>query len=381
MSISTPKISRRTAIGLLAAASFNQPSFAIGLANKPFIFILLRGGMDGLSALIPQDKEMMSLRRKLIPKQSELLHLQNGFALHPSFKSLHEFYKDGDACFIHACSTAYRARSHFDAQDFLEILGNGQVHDGWLNRTLKALGGNGLALARSIPLALHGDIKVANWSPPLFDEVPPELLDRISMLYSNDLELSLSLQSAKENKIESGPVDRRANRRFNIEYPIALEAMGRIMGAENGPSIGMVALNGWDTHINQFGELNRKFQRLDDGLLALKQQLGQKWKQSCIVVCSEFGRTVAINGTRGTDHGTGGLVMLLGGAVAGSQMKGDWPGLKKQALYKGRDLAPVNDVTSVLKGVLRDHLGADKNTLDRIIFPNSSKPIDGLIQS
>ena len=381
MLISTPKFSRRTALGLLTAASLNQPSFAKGIKDRPFIFILLRGGMDGLSALIPQDKEIMVLRRKLIPEQSELLQLNNGFALHPLFKSLNNFYKEGDACFIHACSTAYRARSHFDAQDFLEILGNDQIHDGWLNRTLKVLGGNGLALARSIPLALQGDIKVSNWSPPLFDEVPPELLDQISNLYANDPELSLSLQSAKENKIESGPVNRRASRRFNIEYPIALEAMGKIMGAKDGPDIGMVALNGWDTHVNQTVELQRKFQRLDDGLLALKQQLGDKWEQTCIVVCSEFGRTVAINGTRGTDHGTGGLMMLLGGAVAGGQVKGDWPGLKKSALYKARDLAPANDVTSVLKGVLRDHLGVDKNTLDRTIFPNSSKPMDGLIQT
>ncbi len=381
MFIAEPKFSRRTALGLLAAATVNQPSFATGVADKPFIFILLRGGMDGLSALIPQDKETVDLRQKLIPEHSELLDLKNGFSLHPSFKSVNNFYKAGDASFIHACSTSYRSRSHFDAQDFLEVLGSGQVHDGWLNRALKALGGNGLALARSIPLALQGETRVANWSPPLFDEVSPDLLDRLSNLYVNDTELTRSLESAQDSKVEGMSINRRSSRKFTLEYPIALEALGRIMSAKDGPGVGMVALNGWDTHLNQLGQLGRKFQQLDAGLLALRQQLGDKWDKTCIVVCSEFGRTAAINGTRGTDHGTGGLMMLLGGAVAGGRIKGEWPGLKKKALYEGRDLAPANDVTAVLKGVLRDHLGFDRATLDRSIFPNSSRAFDGLIQS
>lgn len=381
MLLTAPKFSRRTALSLLAAASLNQPSFALGVENTSFIFILLRGGMDGLSALIPQDKATRSLRQKLLPDPSKLYDLHNGFALHPSFKSLHSFYKKGNASFIHASSTAYRARSHFDAQDFLEILGNNKFSDGWLNRALKAMGGSGLALARSVPLTLQGEMDVSNWSPPLFDEVSPDLLARLSTLYVNDLELTRSLESASANKVEGMSINRRSSTRLNLEYPIALEALGRIMSAKGGPGVGMVALNGWDTHINQQGQLERKFQQLDDGLLALKTQLGKKWDQTCIVVCSEFGRTAAINGTRGTDHGTGGLVMLVGGAVAGGQVKGNWPGLKKKELYQGRDLAPANDITAVLKGVLRDHLGIDRSTLDRSIFPGSARAFDGLIKS
>ena len=153
------------------------------------------------------------------------------------------------------------------------------------------------------------------------------------------------------------------------------------MSKDDGPGIGMTALNGWDTHVNQINEHNVKFEKLDNGFRALKEQLGNKWEQTCVVVCSEFGRTVAVNGTRGTDHGTGGLIMLLGGAIAGGEISGDWPGLKRTDLYHGRDLAPVNDVTAVLKGVLRDHLGIDRSTLDRSIFPGSARAFDGLIKS
>ena len=376
-----PKFSRRTALSLLIASAMKQPTFAQGIESKSFIFILLRGGMDGLSALIPKDKELIALRGQASANLPKPIDLNSNFVLHPAFKTLKSLYDDGDASFIHACSTAYRARSHFDAQDYLEVLGNNRVYDGWLNRALQFFGGEGLALARSVPLAFQGKMTVANWSPSLFDEVAPELITQLTNLYAYDTELSNALKTATSNKIEGMSINRRSSRRFNIEYPIALEALGRIMSQEGGPGIGMTALNGWDTHVNQTVELNRKFKRLDDGFLALKTKLGPKWDQTCIVVCSEFGRTAAFNGTRGTDHGTGGLVMLLGGAVAGGQIKGDWPGLKKKDLYQGRDLFPANDVTSVLKGVLRDHLGIDKVILDNSIFPNSSRALDGLIQS
>lgn len=378
MQKTSPLISRRTALSILGAATLNQPSFANGIEDRSFIFILLRGGMDGLSALVPYEKEIASLRTSL---QSEVLDLKNGFALAPSFQNLKIFYDNDNASFIHACSSSYRARSHFDAQDHLELLGDPETNDGWLNRALKTFGGKGPALARSIPLAFQGGGNVSNWSPPLFDGVSTELLDRISGLYHNDVELAKALDTAKTNTVKGLSINRRANRRFNLDYPIALEAIGRIMSAKDGPGIGMVALNGWDTHINQLGGLNRKFGMLDDGFLALKTQLGAKWDKTCVVVCSEFGRTAAINGTRGTDHGTGGLVMLLGGAVAGGKVHGDWPGLKKKNLYQGRDLFPANDVTAVLKGVLRDHLGIDRSTLDRSVFPGSGRAIDGLIQT
>lgn len=374
---------RRNFLSLNAALGLSWPHFAYAkkAQKQRFIFLLLRGGMDGLSALIPSDKRINALRGTLIKDPSSHLKLNTDFSLHPSLKTLKVLYDHGDASFIHAAGTPYRERSHFDAQNVLEILGNGQFYDGWMNRVLRHVNQGGLALARSVPLALQGEIKVSNWSPSIFDPVSNDVLERISNLYSDDIELANSLEIARSNNLKQMSVNKRANRRFRTDYPIALEAMGRIMATDDGPSIGMASLYGWDTHINQVNEHNVKFERLDNGFRVLKQHLGKKWDQTCVVVCSEFGRTVAVNGTHGTDHGTGGLVMLLGGSVAGGKISGDWPGLKETALYEGRDLAPVNDVTAILKGVLRDHLGIDRSTLDRSIFPGSARAFDGLIKS
>lgn len=381
--INSAQFTRRYFLSLSAAAGVSAPhiAYAKGIKNKRFIFVLLRGGMDGLSALIPTDKRINALRGNLIEDPSSHLKISPEFSLHPAFENLKSLYDKGEASFIHAASTSYRERSHFDAQDFLEVLGSNQFHDGWMNRVLRLIDQDGLALARSIPLALQGDINVYNWSPPIFDQVTPDVLERISTLYSNDIELKKSLKTARANNLENISVNRIASRRFTLDYPIALAAIGRLMSKDDGPGIGMTALNGWDTHINQNANLSRKFEKLDEGFLALKQQLGHKWYHTCVIVCSEFGRTVAVNGTRGTDHGTGGLVMLLGGAIAGGQVKGDWPGLKKKELYKGRDLAPANDITAILKGVLRDHLGIERRKLDTSIFPNSNQAFDGLIKS
>ena len=376
---------RRATLGLLGAASFSQmtlPVIAQGLEDRKFIFILLRGGMDGLSALTPNDVDQISYIRPVLSQRiGERINLDNGFRLHPALTHVKDFYDAGDVTFIHACSTPYRERSHFEAQDVLEVLSQDNIREGWLNRTLSVIGGQGLAVARSIPLAMQGQNSVINWSPPLFDSAPESLLDRLADLYTGNPQFSVPLKTARKNKISGTPINRRLNRRFTYESIIALKALGERMSMDGGPGIGMVALDGWDTHAHQAGILNRKLSNLNEGLFTLKRELAEHWGNTCIVIASEFGRTAAMNGTRGTDHGTGGLMILLGGAVKGGNVKGDWPGIEKKKLYKGRDLAPANDVTAVLKGVLRDHLGIDRATLNNSIFPNSSRAFDGLIQS
>lgn len=378
------KFSRRQSLGLLGGlglSSVANISFGQGVATRKFIFVILRGAMDGLSALMPDDAEVEGLRGNLLPAIDARLNLKNGFRLHPSFTELNKLYRNGDAAFIHASATPYRSRSHFEAQDALETLGPQGVKDGWLNRALQANGGTGLAVGYAVPLALKGSAPTTNWSPPIFETASDDLLMRLSDLYANDMTFAAPLAMAREGQDMSTDMRKRDIRRFSREYTIALSAIGNLMTVENGPGIGMVALDGWDTHANQKNDLTRKFKALDEGLGALKASLGENWQNTCIVVCSEFGRTVAANGSAGTDHGTGGLTMLLGGAVKGGAVHGDWPGLKPSALYKGRDLFPANDVSAILKGVLRDHLGLDKRTLDTKIFPNSGNAFKGLIQS
>lgn len=368
-------------LGGLSLSSVSSLSFAQGIVRRKFIFVILRGAMDGLSALIPDDAEIEGLRGQILPALNTRLDLKNGFRLHPSFAGLHNLYDKGDAAFIHACATPYRNRSHFEGQDALETLGRAGSKDGWLNRTLQVSGGTGLAVGHAVPLALKGIAPTTNWSPPLFKTAPDDLLNRLSDLYADDTTFATTLAAARSSQDMAMQTSKRDARRFSREYTIALSAAGKLMGAEAGPGIGIVELDGWDTHANQKNELNRKFTALDEGLAELKSSLGKNWKNTCVVVCSEFGRTVAVNGTRGTDHGTGGLTLLLGGAVKGGKIYGDWPGVRQSSLYERRDLFPANDISAILKGVLRDHLGLDKRSLDTQVFPNSGRAFDDLVKS
>lgn len=378
------RYSRRQSLALLAGVSLlsvPKIGFAQGIADRKFIFVMLRGGMDGLAALIPDDKKIARLRGKILLPLQARLNLGNGFRLHPSFAGLKAMYTEGDAAFIHAAATPYRSRSHFEGQDALETLSHGGLRDGWLNRALVAGGGEGLAVGRAVPLAMKGPASVRNWSPPIFKTTSDDLLKRLSDLYVDDDLLASSLADARDNQSIGKGLSTSEARRFTREYTIALSSIGRLMSKDKGPGIGMVALDGWDTHDKQKNKLAKKFLALDEALTALKVSLGSSWEKSCIIVCSEFGRTVAANGTLGTDHGTGGLVMLLGGAVKGGAVHGDWPGVKKSARFEGRDLFPANDVAAILKGVMRDHLGIDRRALDTSIFPNSGRAFDGLIRT
>lgn len=375
-------LTRRTLVGLIgaaAAASALRPVFAQGVEGQKFIFIILRGAMDGLSALIPDDRETEALRGALLPPASERLDLGNGFRLHPAFAGLRDLYRNDEAAFIHAAATPYRERSHFDGQDVLEALGRTQARDGWLNRTIAAAGGQGLAVGYTLPLALKGAAPATNWSPPVFPEASDDLMARLADLYARDPVFAEPLSTAMALP-QAGPDMRAGGRGVAGNYTASLGALGELIAAPAGPGIGMASLEGWDTHANQAGALATRFGGLDSGMTALKAALGPHWARTCVVICSEFGRTVAANGTRGTDHGTGGLVMLLGGAVRGGQVAGDWPGLSARALHEGRDLAPANDIAGILKGVLRDHLGIDRSVLDAQVFPGSARAMDGLVR-
>lgn len=378
-------ISRRTALGLLGSAAVmaqGQPVWAQGVEGRKFIFIFLRGAMDGLAALIPHDPLLEALRPGLMPDRGLLHDLGNGFGLHPALPFLKGLYDQKDAAFIHAAAAPYRNRSHFDAQDLFETMGRKETRDGWLNRIVRATGGEGLAVGRSLPLALQGDGRAFNWSPPVFGAAPEAVLDRLATLYEDDTLFLESLVTARNGLMSVGDeMTGRSVRRFGRNYRAILELTGRLMREPGGPGIGMVSLGGWDSHAGQARDLQNRFESLDLALAALKTELGPEWSNTCVVMCSEFGRTVAENGTSGTDHGTGGLVFLLGGAVAGGKVHGDWPGLSGPSLYENRDLAPANDITGILKGVFRDHMGIDRSVLDADVFPDATRPWDHLIVS
>jgi uncharacterized protein (DUF1501 family) len=158
----------------------------------------------------------------------------------------------------------------------------------------------------------------------------------------------------------------------------------KLMAADDGPRIAALAFDGWDTHANEGGATGRLAQLLGglDGALAeFESGLGARWRDTVVVVATEFGRTARINGTEGTDHGTGTIALLAGGAVKGGRIISDWPGLKPANLYQGRDLAPTTDLRAIMKGVLHDQFGLAERVLADTVFPDSApvKPMKGLV--
>jgi len=380
---------------LAMLAGFPGLTLAQEAADARLVLVILRGGMDGLAAVIPYgESRYRGLRGSLAidsPGQtSGLLKLDGLFGLHPSLSNMHEFYLAGDLAVVHAVATPYRERSHFDGQNVLENGADapGAVRDGWLNRvvgsTAKASGA--IALSQNIPLVLRGDRSVTSWAPSRLPAADDDTLARIAELYSQDAHLAGRLEEALAARMIAGEMGGRNARRGGGQAQLGpvIRAAGRFLSAPDGPRIAVLDTGGWDTHANQGagqGSLASRLGGLDAGLAALKQELGNYWQSTVVVVATEFGRTVAVNGTRGTDHGTGGCAFIAGGAVRGGQVFADWPGLADRDLYEGRDLKPTTDMRALFKGVLIEHLGADSAQLNRDVFPASENiaPLEGLI--
>ena len=268
-------------------------------------------------------------------------------------------------------ATSYRERSHFDGQDVLEsgFAGPGRVQSGWLNRALEALPRgervtSGLAVGPTTPLILRGAAptvglgagRAAAGRRRHRDAADRSLQPARSGAGARRWPPGLQLDKAAQGD------DMKPKPGTNGAAAMRLVARGaaKLMAADDGPRIAALAFDGWDTHANEGGAVGRLAQLLGglDGALAeFESGLGARWRDTVVVVATEFGRTARINGTEGTDHGTGTIALLVGGAVKGGRVISDWPGLKPANLYQGRDLAPTTDLRAVFKGVLHDHLG------------------------
>lgn len=394
------------------------------LANAPtdsrFVFVLLRGALDGLSAVPPVgDPDYAGLRGQIaLAKSGEgaALPLTGGrdggsFALHPALGFLHACYQAKELAVLHAIATPYRERSHFDAQNVLES-GDMRPHgstSGWINRALASLHVKsreaGVALGANVPLAMRGPAAVASWSPTKIAALDEATLQRVTDLYARDPLLSQRLADALASDAIATEAQAAANgaepametkpgviesaatvkRNYDARYTETARAAAGFLKRDDGPRVAMFDTTGWDTHANEGGaqgQLALRLRALDAGLAALKESLGPVWRRTVVLVATEFGRTAAINGTRGTDHGTGAAAFLLGGAVAGGRVIADWPGLARSSLHENRDLRPTRDLRSVMKGVLRDHLHVAESALDAKVFPDSSaaRPLDGLVR-
>lgn len=385
-----------TAIGAATLLVWPKLTFAATGSDTRFLFVLLRGGLDGLESVPPYgDPGYAAIRGALAlsPSADKPAHkLDNVFALHPSFDYAAQLYAQGQFMPVVAAAPPYWGRSHFQAQDCVE---NGTTkpdgaQTGWLSRCIACMPGvEGLACAAVMPLTMRGAAKVETWSPPLPTEVNPILLQRLQPLYAADTRLAAPFARAIAQQTNS-PVSESgaglmakgmSGRKNTGGLPVMMAAAGTFMGKPNGPRVAFVEDDGWDTHANEAAIVTRKIAELDAGLKTFHQSIGQTWSRTIMVVATEFGRTAHVNGTGGTDHGTGGSMFLAGGALRGGRVAGHWPGIGLSELYQNRDVHATTDFRSVFKGVLASHLGVAESLLESRVFPGSAaaKPLENLV--
>ena len=385
-------LTRGTAMGCGRAASplVTPVTLASAPGDGRLVVIVLRGGLDGLDLLAPiGDPDLAALRPDLITNP-----LTGFFGLHPALDPLRPLWERGQLAFAHAVSTPYRdKRSHFDGQDLLEsgtgMETLGQTDTGWLNRLLTTIPGataqTAYAIGRSDMLLMRGPAEVANWSPdaaltlspqaelllerlmhddPLFRDATAEAIylsqSAIALPGMQDGEIdSADMMSAMEGAMQAA----RTGARPDV---IASFAAARLRGDAR---IAAFSLPGFDTHANQGRGLPKALGRLSDAITTLRTDLGPVWERTAVVAVTEFGRTARINGTGGTDHGTAGVMLLAGGALARAQVVTDWPGLGEADLYQRRDLRPTRDLRAHLGWALRPLFGTDRATLEHVVFP------------
>jgi uncharacterized protein (DUF1501 family) len=376
-----------------------------------FLTIVLRGALDGLAAVAPVgDPDWVRLRGDKalhLDGATPALTLDGFFALNPAMPELHRLYRAGHATIVHAAATPYRERSHFDGQDVLEsgLTKPGATDTGWLNRALAALEPGGrveankrqaFAVGPVTPLIVRGSAPVMSWTLARLPPATDDTLMRLAELYRHTdpplarvLEERMGLAAiAKAGGVsmtpEKGKPQQGPGAQVRAYFAEAAGAAAKFMARGDGPRVGALAFDGWDTHQDEgavAGRLALLLAALDGALATIEKEMGPTWRETVVTVVTEFGRTARINGTEGTDHGTATVALLAGGALKGGRVIADWPGLKDASLYEGRDLKPTTDLRAVLKGVLRDHLRVPDAALATKVFPDSvaARPMAGLV--
>jgi uncharacterized protein (DUF1501 family) len=411
--IKAPHAPSRRELLLASGALFawaHLPRAALAEGRDPrLLVIVLRGALDGLATVAPVgDPDWLRLRGDealTLDGTTKALPLDNFFALNPAMPNLHRMYRAGSASIVHAVASPYRERSHFDGQDVLEsgLTRPGSGDSGWLNRALAALAPEGhvagkeaFAVGPVTPLVVRGRAPVLSWTPP---RLPPAGDDTVMRLLDLYRHTDPALARALEERIglaaiaHEGGLDMRPQKPGTPQVPggavrayfsEAAGAAAKFMARPDGPRVGALAFDGWDTHAAEGaanGRLALLLGALDGALAAVESGMGAAWPQTAVAVVTEFGRTARINGTDGTDHGTATVALLAGGALKGGRVIADWPGVSEASLYQARDLKPTTDLRAILKGLLRDHLRVDERALAETVFPGSAgvKGMQGLL--
>jgi uncharacterized protein (DUF1501 family) len=382
------------------------PKIAGAAGRDPrLLVVILRGALDGLAAVAPVgDPQWAGLRGEeglKLDGKPAALPLDSFFALNPAMPNLHRLFKKSQALIVHACASPYRERSHFDGQDVLEsgVTKPGTIDTGWLNRAVagipardRANPGRAFAVGPVAPLIARGPAPVLMWAPPQALPTSEDTTARLLDLYRHtDPELAKLLEVRLEvakmggrGSDNSGTAQRGRLAKGREYFVESTGTAARFLTKADGPRVGALGLYGWDTHAKEealTGRLALQLSWLDEAIAAIEKESGAAWNEMVVVVVTEFGRTVLINGTGGTDHGTASVAFVIGGAVKGGRVIADWPGLRQADLYDGRDLKPTTDLRALLKGVLKEQLALDDRVLATKIFPGSEdvRPMSGLV--
>ncbi|MGD9767730.1 MAG: DUF1501 domain-containing protein [Pseudolabrys sp.] len=414
MSVMTRHLSTRRDLLLGSGALFawaSLPRLARAEGRDPrLLVIVLRGALDGLATVAPVgDPDWVRLRGDHALRfdgAAPALALDGMFALNPAMPNLYRLYKAKQAAIVHAVATPYRERSHFDGQDVLEsgLTKPGATDSGWLNRAMAALEPakgirvkpqQAFAVGPVTPLVVRGAAPVLSWTPP---RLPPAADDTVMRLLDLYRHTDPALARVMEERMGLAAIARADGMsdmkkaaplpggaaRVAAFFAEASGAAARFMAQADGPRVGALAFDGWDTHAAEGVTQGRLFSllgALDGAIAAVETGMGSAWKDTVVAVVTEFGRTARLNGTDGTDHGTGTVALLAGGALNGGRVIADWPGVSEAALYEKRDLKATTDLRAVLKGLLHDHLRVEETALATSVFPGSAavKPMRALV--
>jgi len=409
---------RRTVLKLGAGAaalslvSFGRAGLAAALpgsaGRKRLVVLFMRGAVDGLNLVVPYgDRAYYDGRPTIaIPRTAEngVIDLDGHFGLHPALRPLLPLWQEGGLAFVHACGSPDPTRSHFDAQDFMEsgTPGVKATADGWMNRVLAALPGphgptEAVSLGPTLPRILSGRMTVANIplgraaaNPLAIDR--PAVAAAFDKLYAGDDSLSRTYRQSQEARKQLlGELQADMQMADNGApppngFPDDAARLARLIQQDPTIRLAFLALGGWDTHVNQGaadGQLANHLQPLGQGLADFARALGPAWKDTVVLVVSEFGRTVRENGNGGTDHGHGNVLWVLGGGIRGGRVYGDWPGLSTDALYQGRDLAVTTDFRTPIAAVLERHLDLSDRQMEAVFpaMPRATRDLGQLVKA
>ena len=341
------------------------------ITEKRLLIVLLRGGMDGLASIPPiGDKNLSKIRKDVLVNGAA--DLDGFFGINPSLKFLGSEYHQGRAAFVHATSFPYTGRSHFDGQNIMET-GGEQAYaltSGWVGRAMNAAGYSSLSVSLPIPIILRGNELNSNYFPTNFRKVNPAVYNYVQQMWKEDPQLSGLIEPMMAREIDLFGAGRGKTREL-------VSFAAKEMHKPNGPRVGLLEFEGFDTHAlqgNEQGHHAEILAELDGVLEAFKRQMGDLYENTVVVTVTEFGRTASENGTQGTDHGYGSAIFLAGGLVKGKQVVSDWPGLSTKNLYEGRDLLMTIDARDVYAEVIKTVFDLNDEDISRDVFIGYNSP-------